>query len=94
MWPRRRRRPPPPPAEPCPLCGGPLLRDGSFCRGCGWERRFAESDDAYLDGVDLPGAWAARDEDDGPDAAADARRPFWIAVGVVLVVAYVLAEML
>ena len=39
---------------PCPACGDPLSPGGRFCRGCGWDADLADSEDAYLDGVDLP----------------------------------------
>jgi hypothetical protein len=47
---RRRRRPPP----PCPLCGKPTVLEGRFCRACGWDADLVDTEDSYLDGVDLP----------------------------------------
>lgn len=53
------------PGEPtCPECEGPLVR-GTFCRACGWDGEVMErTDDAYLDGVDLPQGYGEDGEDE------------------------------
>lgn len=40
--------------DPCPDCGAPLALGGRFCKKCGWDADLVDSEDAYLDGVDLP----------------------------------------
>lgn len=76
-----KRRPPPPPREPCPLCGRPLR--GTFCPGCGWDRDINDSDDSYLDGVEIPDRW----EEDPPPGEGGVR-PLWKAVALAIVLAF------
>lgn len=48
-------------ADPCPDCGGPLSLKGRFCKACGWDADLAESEDSYLDGVDVPDTFTEED---------------------------------
>ncbi len=40
--------------DPCPSCAEELSLGGRFCHHCGWDADLAESEDAYLDGIELP----------------------------------------
>lgn len=63
----------------CPECEGPLVR-GTFCRACGWDGEVMErTDEAYLDGVELPQGYG--DEDDEFDYEAVLRREGLLAGG-------------
>lgn len=64
----RRKRAPKPPPPPCPECGKPTNLGGRFCRACGWDADLEESEDAHLDGVDVPGTM---DDDAYDDVLAD-----------------------
>ncbi len=48
----------------CPECETPLALGGTYCRQCGWDSELAGTEDAYLDGVDVPQGYSA--EDEGP----------------------------
>ena len=63
---------------PCPDCGAPLALRGRFCRGCGWDADLTESEDSYLDGVDVPQGYAREAEEETRQGSG--RRIFlWIA---------------
>ncbi len=38
----------------CSNCGSELSLKGRFCKGCGFDADLSESEDAYLDGIELP----------------------------------------
>jgi len=79
-------------SEPCPICDAPT-RDGLFCRACGYDAEQEHGDDAYLDGLDLPGQdgfdyddalrreGLADDDAGAPDAGPAA---WWLLAGVVV----------
>jgi len=80
----------------CPDCDGPLVKDGTYCRSCGWDGELDQ--DEYLDGLDLPGTDLPEDFDydealrrDGIGAAAGGPVPLWLlALGFVAAVALLL----
>ena len=88
----RRKRAPKPPPPPCPECGKPTNLGGRFCRACGWDADLAESDTAYLDGVDVPESM----DDEGYDDLLDeeglcprrGRRLLWAVVAAILLAAF------
>ena len=79
-----------PPGE-CPVCGADVPRGAKACPECGADERSGwNEDDARYDGLDLP-------EESFDDERAAPRRPlrrsphpFWIAVGVLTLVALIL----
>lgn len=79
------RKPPKPPPPPCPQCGKPTSIQGRFCKACGWDADLVESEDAYLDGVDLPQGYGP-DEDEAP---APRRRWIWVLAAVAALVSFV-----
>lgn len=78
--------------DPCPSCQEELSLGGRFCHHCGWDADLAESEDAYLDGIELPD----RDEPDydyvfdGKPAPRRSRK-FWLFVAVVVLAVFVWA---
>ena len=96
----RSKRPPKPPPPPCPDCGRPTANAGRFCKHCGWDADLVGSDDAHLDGVDIP---QAMDDDAYADALADAGLPaparrgrglVWWVAAVLLLVAFIWSTIL
>lgn len=97
----RAKRPPKPPPPPCPDCGRPTSNAGRFCKHCGWDADLVGSDDAHLDGVDIP---EAMDDDAYADALADAglgpapvrrgRGLVWWVAAVLLLVAFIWSTVL
>lgn len=86
---------------PCPDCGEPLSLAGRFCKECGWDQDLAESPDAHLDGIDLPGT--DLDEDDYRDflgreglgpGGSKARSLLWTVVAVGLIIALLMTWVL
>lgn len=62
-----------------------------FCKACGWDADLAESEDAHLDGVDVPEAMtdgeyeeALAEEGLAPALPRRGRRPLWWATAVLL----------
>jgi hypothetical protein len=71
----------------CPLCAAPLAMNGTFCKRCGYDAAHAQSDDAHLDGVDLPQGYAPEDPYVGkPAERPRAGRKEWTVVAVVVLV--------
>jgi hypothetical protein len=85
-------------APACPTCGAPLVLDGSYCKRCGYDRAVAGSDDAHLDGVDLPQGYAAEDPYAAPKPEpVKAGKKEWLVVGGIffgLVAVSILAALL
>lgn len=69
---------------PCPECGGPTILDGRFCKRCGWDADLDESEDGYLDGVDLPGGYAPE------ESRPRGRRLLWTVLALLALAGFVL----
>jgi len=55
--------------DPCPECGAPTSINGTFCKACGWDGSLQDTEDSYLDGVDVPQGYAPDEEEPAPTAA-------------------------
>jgi hypothetical protein len=73
------RKPSKPPPRPCPECGKPTTLEGRFCKACGWDADLVESEDSYLDGVDIPQGWGPDEEEGAPPRR---RSVLWIVAAV------------
>jgi hypothetical protein len=77
----------------CPTCGAPVSARPIFCKRCGYDEELATSEDAYLDGVDVPEGYAATDAEPYEPASKGrpkaGRREWTIVVAVVLVLGLV-----
>lgn len=72
----------------CPSCDEPLAINGTFCHACGWDAAVAASDDAYLDGVDVPDGYATN-RDEPPRPRRFAGLP-WIAAVILVTILIVM----
>ncbi len=72
--------------QSCPSCGARMALGGSFCKHCGFDRQVAASEDAHLDGVDLPQGYAAEEPYEDPRRApVKAGKKEWtVVLGVFL----------
>lgn len=70
----------------CPSCGAPMALGGSYCKHCGFDAGVNASDDAHLDGVDLPQGYAAEDPYESPKPAAvkAGKKEWFVVLGVFL----------
>lgn len=87
MAPAMARRPRPRPV-PCPECGKPLALAGRFCKACGWDADLEESEDGYLDGVDVPQGYGP-DEDEEARPRGSGRRVLWVLTAIAVLVSFV-----
>jgi hypothetical protein len=71
---------------PCPECGKPLALAGRFCKSCGWDADLEESEDGYLDGVDVPEGYPP--EEDG-EARPRGRRVIFVLAAIAALVSFV-----
>ncbi len=74
----------------CPVCGEEVDADALACPECGADDRTGWSSETAHDGLDLPDPDEKQAEDAvwrDPDGAASSRRPGWVLVTAILVVA-------
>jgi len=80
-----------PPGE-CPVCGADVPRGARACPECGADERSGWSeDDTRYDGLDLPDEAFEDERTPRRKPLHRGTNPFWIVVGVVTLVALILA---
>jgi hypothetical protein len=80
---------PQPPPEECAVCGTALPRDARACPECGADERTGWRDASLYDGLDLPDAAFEGDESPPRPPLRRTLPWYWMAVGLVMLVALI-----
>ncbi|HYC77135.1 MAG TPA: hypothetical protein VEI02_05845 [Planctomycetota bacterium] len=72
----------------CPHCDAPRRTGATFCKACGFDADLGESEDAYLDGVELPQGYAKEDPyESAPERPKRGRRTLIVVIATLAVAA-------